>query len=242
MKILMVNKNRNNKLSAHVLVIDDDKRLNKLLQKFLNEHNHSVDTALDAKSAKIKMSCVEYDIIILDIMMPGETGLELLPYIQQKYTTPVLMLSAMKDTKHKIEGLEKGADDYLGKPFEPKELLLRIEAILKRSNSEKMNKRSNKLIRMGNISFDINLNIIWKNNKKIFLTYKEGLLLKELINSKGVSIDRYSLNKKLQIGDRGIDITISRLRKKIEDNPKTPEYILTERGRGYIINNEIRVN
>ena len=85
MKILMVNKNRNNKLSAHVLVIDDDKRLNKLLQKFLNEHNHSVDTALDAKSAKIKMSCVEYDIIILDIMMPGETGLELLPYIQQKY-------------------------------------------------------------------------------------------------------------------------------------------------------------
>ena len=148
----------------------------------------------------------------------------------------------MKDTKHKIEGLEKGADDYLGKPFEPKELLLRIEAILKRLNSEKMNKRSNKLIRIGNISFDINLNIIWKNNKKIFLTYKEGLLLKELINSKGVSINRHSLNKRLQIGDRGIDITISRLRKKIEDNPKTPEYILTERGRGYIINNEIRVN
>ena len=151
-------------------------------------------------------------------------------------------MTAKGEAEDRIRGLEIGVEDYLGKPFEPKELLLRIEAILKRLNSEKMNKRSNKLIRMGNISFDINLNIIWKNNKKIFLTYKEGLLLKELINSKGVSIDRYSLNKKLQIGDRGIDITISRLRKKIEDNPKTPEYILTERGRGYIINNEIRVN
>ena len=234
--------NNNKKLSAHVLVIDDDKRLNKLLQKFLNENNHSVDTALDAKSAKIKMSSVEYDIIILDVMMPGETGLELLPYIEEKYKTPVLMLSAMKDTKNKIEGLEKGADDYLGKPFEPKELLLRIEAILKRVNAENTIKSSNhNLIRLGKLSFNITLNIIWKNNKKIFLTYKEGLLLKELINSYGVSIDRYSLNKKLQIGDRGIDITISRLRRKIEDNPKIPEYILTERGRGYIINNQMRL-
>jgi len=234
--------NNNKKLSAHVLVIDDDKRLNKLLQKFLNENNHSVDTALDAKSAKIKMSSVEYDIIILDVMMPGETGLELLPYIEEKYKTPVLMLSAMKDTKNKIEGLEKGADDYLGKPFEPKELLLRIEAILKRVKTENTIKGSNhNLIRLGKLSFNITLNIIWKNNKKIFLTYKEGLLLKELINSYGVSIDRYSLNKKLQIGDRGIDITISRLRRKIEDNPKIPEYILTERGRGYIINNQMRL-
>ena len=169
--------NNNKKLSAHVLVIDDDKRLNKLLQKFLNENNHSVDTALDAKSAKIKMSSVEYDIIILDVMMPGETGLELLPYIEEKYKTPVLMLSAMKDTKNKIEGLEKGADDYLGKPFEPKELLLRIEAILKRVKTENTIKGSNhNLIRLGNLSFNITLNIIWKNNKKIFLTYKEGLL------------------------------------------------------------------
>ena len=242
-KILMINKFKKNKLSAHVLVIDDDKRLNTLLQKFLNENNHSVDTALDAKSAKVKMSSVKYDIIILDVMMPEESGLELLPFIQEKYNTPILMLSAMKETKHKIEGLEKGADDYLGKPFEPKELLLRIEAILKRINSIQIeNDTNSKLIRFGKISYDIALNVIWKNNKKIFLTYKEGILLKELINSSGMAIDRYSLNKKLQLGDRGIDITISRLRKKIEDNPKIPEYILTDRGKGYIISNEIRVD
>ncbi len=240
----MVNKNKNNKLSAHVLVIDDDKRLNKLLQKFLNENKHSVDTALDAKSAKIKMSCVEYDIIILDVMMPGESGLDLLPYIQEKYKTPILMLSAMKDTNHKIEGLEKGADDYLGKPFEPKELLLRIESILKRTNLQHLKSDTkSKLIRIGEISYDYSLNIIWKSNKKIFLTYKEGLLLKELINNNGIAIDRYSLNKKLQLGERGIDITISRLRKKIENNPKIPEYILTDRGKGYIIyKDKIRAN
>tara|TARA_B100000686_G_scaffold305938_1_gene344891 strand:+ start:11315 stop:12037 length:723 start_codon:yes stop_codon:yes gene_type:complete len=239
----MKNKIKKNKLSAHVLVIDDDRRLNKLLQKFLYDNDHSVDTALDSKSAKIKMSSVKYDIIILDIMMPGESGLELLPYIQKKYKTPVLMLSAMKETKHKIDGLEKGADDYLGKPFEPKELLLRIEAILKRVNSiELTREKKSKLIRLGKISYDSVSNIIWKNNKKIFLTYKEGLVLKELINSNGVTIDRYSLTNKLQLGERSIDITISRLRKKIEDNPKLPEYILTDRGKGYIINNEIREN
>jgi len=237
----MTNKDKKNKFSAHVLVIDDDKRLNKLLEKFLNDNNHSVDTALDSKSAKIKMSIVEYDIIILDVMMPGESGLELLPYIQKNYKTPVLMLSAMKETKHKIDGLEKGADDYLGKPFEPKELLLRIEAILKRINSMELTKDTkSELIRLGKITYDTSSNIIWKNNKKIFLTYKEGLLLKELINSNGLAIDRYSLTKKLQLGGRSIDITISRLRKKIEDNPKLPEYILTDRGKGYIINNEIR--
>ncbi len=239
----MTNINKKNKFSAHVLVVDDDRRLNKLLEKFLNDNNHSVDTALDSKSAKIKMSSVEYDIIILDIMMPGESGLELLPYIQKNYKTPVLMLSAMKETKHKIDGLEKGADDYLGKPFEPKELLLRIEAILKRINSIELTKqKKSELIRLGKITYDSSSNIIWKNNKKIFLTYKEGLLLKELISSKGLTMDRYSLTKKLQLGGRSIDITISRLRKKIEDNPKLPEYILTDRGKGYIINNNIREN
>jgi len=239
----MTNKNEKNKLSAHILVIDDDRRLNKLLQKFLNDNNHSVDTALDSKSAKIKMSSVEYDIIILDVMMPGESGLELLPFIQKHYKTPVLMLSAMKETKHKIDGLEKGADDYLGKPFEPKELLLRIEVILKRVYSVKTLKETKtNLIRFGKISYDKTLNIIWKNNKKIYLTYKEGLLLKELIDSSGIAIDRYALTKKLQLGNRSIDITISRLRKKIEDNPKLPEYILTDRGKGYIIKNGIRVN
>ena len=237
----MNNTNKTKKFSAHVLVIDDDKRLNKLLQKFLNDNHHSVDTALDTKSAKIKLNTVVYDIIILDVMMPDETGLEFLPYIQEKYKTPVLMLSAMRETKHKIDGLEKGADDYLGKPFEPKELLLRIEAILRRADLAQIsNIDQNNLIRFGDISYDNSLNIVWKNNKKIFLTTKEGIVLNELINSEGQTIDRYLLIKKLQLGERGIDITISRLRKKIENNPKLPEYIITNRGKGYILSKKIR--
>ena len=230
------------KFKAHILIVDDDDRIRELVKQYLEDNGYLVTTANSAEDAKKKVDIIKFDLIVLDIMMPGQSGLEFTIEYKKKIKTPIVLLTAKGETNERVKGLEVGADDYLGKPFEPKELLLRIEAILKRLNSEKMNKKSNKLIRMGNISFDINLNIIWKNNKKIFLTYKEGLLLKELINSKGVSIDRYSLNKKLQIGDRGIDITISRLRKKIEDNPKTPEYILTERGRGYIINNEIRVN
>ena len=232
----MLIKNKKINLTAHILVVDDDKRLNKLLQKFLKDNNHYVDTAENAESARKKISVVSYDIIILDIMMPGENGLELLGFIRQNYDTPVLMLSAMKDTKDKIIGFEQGADDYLGKPFEPQELLLRIKAILRRTEEAKiMPKNQSNLIRFGNIIYDSSLATIWKNSEKIILTSKENELLNILVKGKGKTIDRYILINNLKLGSRGIDITISRLRKKVENNPKRPLNILTIRGEGYAL-------
>jgi two-component system phosphate regulon response regulator OmpR len=229
-------KDKNINLAPHILVIDDDKRLNNLLEKFLKDNNHFVDTAQNAKSARKKISIVAYDIIILDIMMPGENGLDLLKFIRENYDTPVLMLSAMKDTKNRIIGFERGADDYLGKPFEPKELLLRIKAILRRSEENKiipLNKSN--IIKFSNIIYDPSLAIVWRNSEKIILTSKENELLNILVKGNGETIDRYILIKNLNLESRGIDITISRLRKKIENNPKRPINILTIRGEGYAL-------
>ena len=229
-------KDKNINLAPHILVIDDDKRLNNLLEKFLKDNNHFVDTAQNAKSARKKISIVAYDIIILDIMMPGENGLDLLKFIRENYDTPVLMLSAMKDTKNRISGFERGADDYLGKPFEPKELLLRIKAILRRTEENKiipLNKSN--IIKFSNIIYDPSLAIVWRNSEKIILTSKENELLNILVKGNGETIDRYVLIKNLNLESRGIDITISRLRKKIENNPKRPMNILTIRGEGYAL-------
>ena len=229
-------KDKNVKLAPHILVIDDDKRLNNLLEKFLKDNNHFVDSAQNAKSARKKISIVAYDIIILDIMMPGENGLDLLKFIRENYDTPVLMLSAMKDTKNRIIGFERGADDYLGKPFEPKELLLRIKAILRRTEENKiipLNKSN--IIKFSNIIYDPSLAIVWRNSEKIILTSKENELLNILVKGNGETIDRYILIKNLNLESRGIDITISRLRKKIENNPKRPINILTIRGEGYAL-------
>jgi len=229
-------KDKNIKLAPHVLVIDDDKRLNNLLEKFLKDNNHFVDTSQNAKSARKKISIVAYDIIILDIMMPGESGLDLLKFIRENYDTPVLMLSAMKDTKNRILGFERGADDYLGKPFEPQELLLRIKAILRRTEENKIAPLNNSnLIKFGNIIYDSSLAIVWRNAEKINLTSKENELLNILVKGNGEAINRYVLIKNLNLESRGIDITISRLRKKIENNPKIPVNILTIRGEGYAL-------
>ena len=229
-------KDKNIKLAPHVLVIDDDKRLNNLLEKFLKDNNHFVDTSPNAKSARKKISIVAYDIIILDIMMPGESGLDLLKFIRENYDTPVLMLSAMKDTKNRILGFERGADDYLGKPFEPQELLLRIKAILRRTEENKIAPVNNSsVIKFGNIIYDSSLAIVWRNAEKINLTSKENELLNILVKGNGKTINRYVLIKNLNLESRGIDITISRLRKKIENNPKIPVNILTIRGEGYAL-------
>ncbi len=229
-------KDKNINLAPHILVIDDDKRLNNLLEKFLKDNNHFVDTAQNAKSARKKISIVAYDIIILDIMMPGENGLDLLKFIRENYDTPVLMLSAMKDTKNRILGFERGADDYLGKPFEPQELLLRIKAILRRTEENKITPLNNSsIIKFSNIIYDSSLAIVWRNAEKINLTSKENELLNILVKGNGETIDRYVLIKNLNLESRGIDITISRLRKKIENNPKRPINILTIRGEGYAL-------
>ena len=225
-----------NKMFAHILVVDDDNRLRELLKKFLKEHNFLVDSANDALIARNKIEVILYDIIILDIMMPGEDGLSLLKFIRTKSRTPVLMLSAMKETKERIKGLETGADDYLGKPFEPKELLLRIESILRRTEEKMLKPKINSnIVRLGELIYDPKSSLIWKNNQKILLTNKECELLNELIKLEGNSVNREMLAKNLNLGSRKIDITISRLRNKIEDNPKNPTHILTIRGYGYSI-------
>ena len=232
----MLIENKTINYAAHILVVDDDKRLNNLLEKFLKDNDHYVDTAENAISARKKISVVAYDIIILDIMMPGENGLDLLNFIRKNNDTPVLMLSAMKDIENRIIGFERGADDYLEKPFEPKELLLRIKAILRRTEENKIKPRNkSSLIRFGNIIYDSSIATIWKNSEKIILTSKENELLNILLKGNGKTIDRYILIKNLKLGSRRIDITISRLRKKIENNPKIPINILTIRGEGYAL-------
>ena len=223
-----------NKIKSHILVVDDDNRLRKLLQKFLTDNGFSVDTAQDTSIARKKITAILYDIIILDVMMPGESGLSFLEYLRTISRTPILMLSAMKETKERIKGLEIGADDYLGKPFEPQELLLRIEAILRRTDEKHLKSSiDNKITKFGELIFDPKLSIIWKQKFKILLTKKECELLNELIKLHGKPVNRNMLAKNLNLGSRRIDVTISRLRTKIENNPRNPIYILTIRGEGY---------
>ncbi len=223
-----------NKIKFHILVVDDDNRLRKLLQKFLTDNSFSVDTAQNTSIARKKITAILYDIIILDVMMPGESGLSFLQYIRTISKTPILMLSAMKETKERIKGLEIGADDYLGKPFEPQELLLRIEAILRRTDERHLKSSiDNKITKFGELIFDPKLSIIWKQKFKILLTKKECELLNELIKLHGKPVNRNMLAKNLNLGSRRIDVTISRLRTKIENNPRNPIYILTIRGEGY---------
>ena len=223
-----------NKIKSHILVVDDDNRLRKLLQKFLTDNSFSVDTAQNTSIARKKITAILYDIIILDVMMPGESGLSFLQYIRTISKTPILMLSAMKETKERIKGLEIGADDYLGKPFEPQELLLRIEAILRRTDERHLKSSiDNKITKFGDLIFDPKLSIIWKQKFKILLTKKECELLNELIKLHGKPVNRNMLARNLNLGSRRIDVTISRLRTKIENNPRNPIYILTIRGEGY---------
>jgi len=223
-----------NKIKSHILVVDDDNRLRKLLQKFLTDNGFSVDTAQNTSIARKKITAILYDIIILDVMMPGESGLSFLQYIRTISKTPILMLSAMKETKERIKGLEIGADDYLGKPFEPQELLLRIEAILRRTDERHLKSSiDNKITKFGELIFDPKLSIIWKQKFKILLTKKECELLNELIKLHGKPVNRNMLARNLNLGSRRIDVTISRLRTKIENNPRNPIYILTIRGEGY---------
>ena len=225
-----------NKIKSHILVVDDDNRLRKLLQKFLTDNSFSVDTAQNTSIARKKITAILYDIIILDVMMPGESGLSFLQYIRTISKTPILMLSAMKETKERIKGLEIGADDYLGKPFEPQELLLRIEAILRRTDERHLKSSiDNKITKFGELIFDPKLSIIWKQKFKILLTKKECELLNELIKLHGKPVNRNMLAKNLNLGSRRIDVTISRLRTKIENNPRNPIYILTIRGEGYLL-------
>ena len=220
----------NNKL--HILVVDDDDRIRNLLKDYLSENNYIVSTANDAKQAKIKLEYLKFDIIILDVMMPGQNGYELTEDIKKEIKVPIILLTAKGEVENRIRGLEIGADDYIGKPFEPKELLLRIRNIIK--NKNKINLNSKYFI--GDAEIDLNkmsINLS-NNNKKINNSEKKVLV--EMLTNPGKTYSRQEIGKISGINqERSIDVMITRLRQKIETNPKNPKYLQTIRGSGYVL-------
>ncbi len=217
---------------AHILVVDDDDGIRDLVKKYLNENNYLINTASNAEEAQRKIEIISFDIIILDIMMPGKSGLQFLNEIKKMIDTPVILLTAKSEAKERIEGLEIGADDYLAKPFEPKELLLRIKNIL----SKTIKKNLIRIIKFGNIKIDFTKLLIIKNEKEYKINSTEKKILEKMINQPGKIFNRIEISKFINLGkERSIDVIITRLRKKIEIDPKNPKYLQTIRGTGYVL-------
>tara|TARA_Y100000591_G_C21537173_1_gene547074 strand:- start:41 stop:718 length:678 start_codon:yes stop_codon:yes gene_type:complete len=217
---------------AHILVVDDDDGIRSLVKKYLNENNYLVTTAESAEIASEKIKIIEFDLIILDIMMPGKSGLEFIEENKKKLQTPIILLTAKGEPNERIEGLEKGADDYLPKPFEPKELILRIENII-----NKTKKRDQKnIIEFENIKIDLNKQLISKNDKEFKINNTEKVILKKMMNNPGKTFSREDIGLLIDIDkERSIDVIITRLRKKIEIDPKSPKFLQTIRGSGYVL-------
>ena len=217
---------------AHILVVDDDDGIRNLVKKFLNEKSFLVNTASSAEEAKKKISIIKFDLIILDIMMPGKSGLEFLNENKSFIDTPVILLTAKGEPKERVEGLESGADDYLPKPFEPQELLLRIKNIL----SKTQKKNLIRAINFGNIKIDLTKLLIIKEEKELKINSTEKKILDKMINQPGKVFSRLEIGKLINLEkERSIDVIITRLRKKIEMNPKNPKYLQTIRGTGYVL-------
>jgi len=217
---------------AHILVVDDDDGIRNLVKKFLNEKNFLVNTASSAEEAQKKIAIIKFDLIILDIMMPGKSGLEFLNENKSFIDTPVILLTAKGEPKERVEGLESGADDYLPKPFEPQELLLRIKNIL----SKTQKKNLIRAINFGNIKIDLTKLLIIKEKKELKINSTEKKILDKMINQPGKVFSRLEIGKLINLEkERSIDVIITRLRKKIEMNPKNPKYLQTIRGTGYVL-------
>ena len=219
----------------HILVIDDDDRLRLLLKQYLSKNKFKVSTCPNIEKANILLQEFSFDIIILDVMMPGTTGIEFLLEMDNNIKTPVLLLTALDQITDKIKGLKSGADDYLTKPFEPEELLLRINNILKRTTISK--KQNIKFLEFSDYKWDNLLKRLTKKGKYIHTTTLENELLSIFSKNLGSYLNRSELSKSLKINSRSrnIDVGITRLRKKIEDNPKNPQYIVNARGKGWQI-------
>ena len=217
---------------AHILVVDDDDGIRSLVKKYLNENNYLVNTAQNAEDALDKIKIIEFDIIILDIMMPGKSGLDLIRENRKKILSPIILLTAKGEAKERIEGLEIGADDYLPKPFEPKELILRIQNIL-----EKTKRNDHKrVIKFENVKIDLNKQLIFKNNSEYKINNTEKTILDKMINNPGKTFSREDIGILIDLDkERSIDVIITRLRKKIEIDPKNPKFLQTIRGAGYVL-------
>ena len=220
------------KLKGHLLVVDDDERIRELVKQYLIDNKYLVTTAKDAFEAKNKINIIQFDMIILDIMMPNKSGLELTQEIKGEFNMPIILLTAKGEANERVFGLEKGADDYLSKPFEPKELLLRIKNIL---NKIQKKDKKNKL-NIGISRIDFNKLLIEKNNKTYKINLSEKLILEKMISSPGKIFSREDIGKLINIKkERSIDVVITRLRKKIEIDSKNPKYLQTIRGTGYVL-------
>ena len=220
------------KFKAHILVVDDDDRIRDLVKQYLNENNYLVTTAFSAEDAKKKVETIKFDLIVLDIMMPGKSGLEFTVENKDKLYTPIILLTAKGETEERIHGLEVGADDYLGKPFEPKELILRIKNILNKTKS----KNIKRLIKFGSVKVDLSKHLIFKGKKEYKINNTEKTILEFMINSPGKSFSRDEIGKIINLDkERSIDVIITRLRKKIEKDPKNPKFLQTLRGEGYVL-------
>lgn len=221
-----------NKNTFHILVVDDDDRIRELVKQYLEESNFLVTTAKDALDAKRKLEILKFDILILDIMMPGESGLSLTKEVKKNSSMPIILLTAKGEIRDRIEGLEIGADDYLGKPFEPKELLLRIKNILHKTQKPIL---SNKIY-IGSTLINLKKLDIKINNKIKKINPQEKKVLEKMLESPGKVFSRDDIGKIINISkERTIDVMITRLRQKIESNPKNPKYLQTIRGSGYVL-------
>ena len=221
---------KNNK--SHILVVDDDDRIRDLLKDYLTENNYIVSTAENAEQAKNKLTYLKFDTIILDVMMPGQNGYDLTKEIKKQIKTPVILLTAKGEVENRIKGLELGADDYIGKPFEPKELLLRIKNIINKDNKINLNSKYH----VGSAEIDLNKMTIKLNGKLKKINNSEKKILIEMLSSPGKTHTREEIGKISEISqERSIDVMITRLRQKLEVNPKNPKYLQTIRGSGYVL-------
>ena len=217
---------------AHILVVDDDEGIRTLVKKYLNENNYLVTTANSAEDAFEKIQIVKFDLIILDIMMPGKSGLEFIKENQKKLDTPVILLTAKGEANERVEGLEVGADDYLPKPFEPKELILRIQNIIRKTKKNDQKR----VIQFENIKIDLNKQLIIKKNTEYKINNTEKKILEKMINNPGKTFSREDIGILTELDkERSIDVIITRLRKKIEIDPKNPKFLQTIRGAGYVL-------
>ena len=217
---------------AHILVVDDDDGIRSLVKKFLNENNYLVTTADSAEDASEKIKIIKFDLIVLDIMMPGKNGLEFIEENKKNLDTPIILLTAKGEAKERIEGLEVGADDYLPKPFEPKELILRIKNILDKTQKTEQKR----IIEFENVKIDLNKLLIIRDQKEFKINNTEKTILEKMINSPGKTFSREDIGKLINLDkERSIDVIITRLRKKIEIDQKSPKFLQNSRGAGYVL-------
>ena len=221
-----------NNFIAHILVVDDDEGIRSLVKQYLNENNFLVTTSSSAENASEKVLIIKFDLIILDVMMSGKSGLDFIRENKKSIQTPIILLTAKGETNDRVEGLEIGADDYLPKPFEPKELILRIKNILNKTKNDS----KKRIIEFDSIKINLNKLLIIKNGNEFKINNTEKTILEKMINDPGKTFSREEIRKLINLDkERSVDVIITRLRKKIETDPKNPKYLQTLRGVGYVL-------